>query len=282
MSEMRRCEEIQGTRLRVIVRDSFVGSCPECPRISSHLLSRPTLRAALCVLLAASVACTQDDWPLSLQQAFRRGVQAQKAGRLEEAEKAFLAVLRQGGKAAFVYHNLGLVYVQRGDNRRAVIQFREALRVDPRFAASRLPLAVALGRTGDLEGQAGQLRALREVDPKEPEYAYLLARAYTRLSADYYARIPKLNPRSARFYQVVGETYLLQGRNDRALGALGRAAQADPSLPGVHLALAQVYIKLGKTVEARRELQQELVVMPGSALALGLLKQLDAVAAKPE
>ena len=49
-----------------------------------------------------------------------------------------------------------------------------------------------------------------------------------------------------------------------------QAAQADPSLPEIHLALAQIYFESGKQAEALREAEQELAIVPESRAAQSL------------
>jgi tetratricopeptide (TPR) repeat protein len=95
--------------------------------------------AFLSCLALASRAAPQD-LPSQLQDVFRKGVAAEKAGRLDDAEKAFLRVLREGGRSAYVYNNLGIVYQERGDHARALAQFRKAIRLQPGYAAPRVLL----------------------------------------------------------------------------------------------------------------------------------------------
>ena len=260
---------------------------------------------ALAVSLASAAGQSDaQDMPARLEQLFRQGVEALKAGQLEKAEQSFLAVLSQGGKAAYVYNNLGIVYQERGEHLKAVPQFREAIRLDPAYGAPRaligasllavgqvpeaareleravkmmpaeplvrLQLARAYERGGNVPAMVDQYRALSEHSPSEPEYAYQLGRAYRKLSEWSYRRIMRRNPRSARIYQTVGQHYVLQGKVDLALRAFQQAAQADPSLPEIHLALAQIYFESGKQAEALREAEQELAIVPESRAAQSL------------
>ena len=52
-------------------------------------------------------------------------------------------------------------------------------------------------------------------------------------------------------------------------------AQADPSLPEIHLALAQIYFDLKRLDEARREVELELKLVPGSQAALTLRQKIE-------
>jgi Tfp pilus assembly protein PilF len=72
----------------------------------------------------------------------------------------------------------------------------------------------------------------------------------------------------------MGHNFRVQGRPDLALAAFERAAQADPSLPEVHLAMAQVHLDEKRWAEARREIERELELVPESAGARALLARL--------
>lgn len=276
-----------------------------------RLHSDALLRAALALFLTCDFATAQltRDLPKSLEGLFVQGVQAQKAGQLDLAEKDFLEVLRQGGKISFVYNNLGIVYQMRGDHVHAVAQFREAARLQPDYAAprilmgasllvmgevaeatrelelavklqpneplARLQLAKAYARSENFPARTEQFRALRKITPRESEYAYELGDAYAKLASWCAQEIARINPRSARYHQILGENYRVQqGRMALAVRAFTRAAQADPSLPGIHQALAEIYLEQGKEVDARREIEQELRIVPESSAALGLQQKL--------
>jgi len=74
--------------------------------------------------------------------------------------------------------------------------------------------------------------------------------------------------------QAQGHGFRVQGRPDRALAAFARAAEADPSLPEIHLAMAQIHLEQGRFADARREAERELEVLPESAGARALLARL--------
>jgi len=263
----------------------------------------------LLVLIVACVALGAQSLPPALTELFNKGVQAEKAGQLDAAEKAFLAVLEQGGKQAFVYNNLGIVYRERGDNERALVPFREAIRlnaryaaprvlmgssllalgrvkeaaaeleaavkIDPREPSARLELARAYARAGNLTGAVEQFRQLRQQAPGDPEYAYQLGRAHMKLSAWCIAEINRVAPGSARVEQILAENRAAQGRTGEAIRAYLKAAAADPRLAGIHLALAQIYVQEGKPEEARAEIERELAIVPENAMALAFKRKLD-------
>jgi tetratricopeptide (TPR) repeat protein len=263
----------------------------------------------LVVLLPAAPAAPAQD--LATPQAtFERGVESLKAGRLEEAEAAFRRVLKEGGREPYVYNNLAIVHQQQGRHAEAIAECREAIRLDAAYPAPRVVMGgslLALGRTAEavttLEAavkllpkerlpreqlarayeRAGrpaaaieQYRAMRDAAPDDPESAYQLGRAYLRLSEWAMQRLRDIDPGSARLYQALGHNYRVQGRADLAARAFERAVQADPKLPEVHLALAQIHAEQKNWASARVEIERELAIVPESAGALALQRRIEA------
>jgi Flp pilus assembly protein TadD len=267
-------------------------------------------RALLLVVLlpAPPVALAHD--PATPEATFARGVEALKAGRLAEAEAAFRRVLQDGGREAYVYNNLAIVHQQQGRHREAIAECREAIRLDAAYPAPRVVMGgslLALGRVAEavttLEAavklqpkerlvreqlarayeRAGrpsaaieQYRAMRDLAPGDPEAAYQLGRSYLRLSEWAMQRLRDVDPGSARLFQALGHNYRVQGRADLAVRAFERALQADPKLPEVHLALAQIHAEQRNWTSARAEVELELEVVPESAGALALQRRIEA------
>jgi Flp pilus assembly protein TadD len=268
---------------------------------------RGLLRIGLaCLLLRCASA--QQQWPANVREAFERGVEAQKAGRLEEAEGAFQQVLAQGGKAPFVHNNLGIVLQTKGDHSAALAQFREAIRMDPKYAAPRILAGASLAATGKFAAAAGELeqavklapgepqgrlqfawvlerlgrmeqaaeqyRELRKLAPSDPEYAYRLGKMYLKLSAKYLRKMTEVAPAAPRTLQLKGENLVAMGKEEEAIETFRKALSADPKQPGLHTVLAQIYAKQGKREEALNELEQELSILPDNAAALAMRRQL--------
>jgi len=261
------------------------------------------------MLYAAVATLAAQSLPPALADLFSTGVEAEKSGHLEAAEKAYLEVLKGGGRLPFVYNNLGTVYQLRGNHERALVQFKEAIRLDPKYSAPRILMGgslLALGRTaeavneleravkvapaelparvelarayeraGNRTGVVDQYNELRRLAPQEPEYSYQLGRAYMKLAAWCFQQIERVAPDSARVHLTLAENLAIQGRTGEAIAAYRKAALADPNLAGVHMALAQIYFKLGQLEDARHEIASELEIVPESAAALAFKQRLE-------
>lgn len=275
--------------------------------ISSRLVS-----LSLVLLLAAPGLRAQPLAP-ALATRFSEGVEALKAGQLDRAEAAFRDVLARGGDRAFVHHNLGIVHQHRNRHLAAVAAFRAAARLDPAFGPARLlagssllalgraaeavteleravrllpgekaahlQLADACERVGDAPCLVRESRVLAGFTPSDPEYTYRLGKAYLRLAEWSYKRIRAIDPQSARLSEALAREYLQQGQAELALGEYQRAAVRDPTLPGIHLALARIHADAQRWDDAIREVERELAVAPGSAAALELKARVDAARA---
>jgi tetratricopeptide (TPR) repeat protein len=289
-------------------------------RIRNFGLDTPSFTSLLATLFSllfahGEIRAQQPSLSPSLQELFVKGVEALKSNQLSDAEEAFQRVLHEGGKVSFVYNNLGIVYQQRGEHQRAVDQFREAIRLQPDYAAprillgssllvlnavpeaiheleravklqpreplARLQLAKAYQHSDNFPGIVEQYQALREFFPQEPEYAYQLGNAYMKMALWCHQQIRRINPRSVRLYQTLGENFRLQGRIEPAVRYLQLASQADPKTPGIHLSLAQIYLDQGKPADALKEVELELAIVPESAAALALGQKISSLKPKP-
>jgi Flp pilus assembly protein TadD len=240
-------------------------------------------------------------------------VEALKSGDLDTADRVFSAALRQGFKHSLVYHNLGVIAQRRGRHAEAVPRFQQALALQPNFGPSHLLLGsslLALRRNAEAQrelrratalmpqepqallqlakayeatenwiGAVQQLQKLVELAPAEPEYSYLLGKACTKLSGWSYRQIAKLNPHSARLQQALGQEYALQQKYDLALASFQRAAQFDPKLPEIHLAIALICVELKRWDEARSAIELELRLVPESKAALEVKAKIEATQA---
>ena len=245
-----------------------------------------------------------------LADRFSRGVAALKAGELDAAETAFREVLRQGGRRAFVHHNLAIVLQRRGQHADALREFRSAIGLDAAFGPARLlagvsllalerhdeavaeleeavrlmpgeavahvQLAEAYERIGDIGGLVDQYRRLVELQPANGEYRYRLGQAYLRLAQHSFERIREIQPHSARLQQALAGEYLRQGRVELAIQAFQDAARLGPKLPEIHAALARIHLDQGRLDDAAREVELELAVAPESLEARELEAAIEA------
>jgi Flp pilus assembly protein TadD len=269
----------------------------------------------LAAILSGGTLRAQQELPQSLHGLFEAGVAAEREGRLDEAAKDFQQILRQGGKVASVYSNLGIVYQMKGDHLRAITQFREAIRmrsdflaphillgasllaidkvpeavreferaleIDPKQSSVRVQLAKAYERENNFAAMLDQYRALRDLAPQDPEFAYLAGQAYLLVAAWCLEQMQRLDPQSPRVLESQADAYRAQGQNAVAIRLFQKAAAENPNLPGIHLALAQIYFEQSKMEDARHEIELELAIVPENSAAKAIQQKLNSATLNP-
>lgn len=121
----------------------------------------------LAVFLAvAAVACGDDASDSETAgDALSRGLEAQIAGDLDEAEEAYLEVLRLDPQNKFAYYNLGLLQQTRGNLQQAENNYRLSLNIDPDYPPAVFNLAIVRNDLGDVTEAIDLYRHVISVDP---------------------------------------------------------------------------------------------------------------------
>lgn len=213
--------------------------------------------------------------PPSAEAIITSAVQAERTGDLQTAEQQFREAVRIAPGNGTARYLLGAHLFAQHKNEGAIAELKQAVDLLPEKDGARLMLAKAYERAGNLLGAIDQFRILRRAEPQNAEYAYQLGRAYQSLAAWCFERMRQLNPRSARVYQVLGESRIIQGQTGLAIQAFQKAAETEPTVSGSHLALAYIYARQGRRKEALEETGRELAIAPESAAALDLKRKLD-------
>jgi len=277
------------------------------PNVSLKCL--PSHHLLLLFLCAATLCCAQENPLPSLETQVAPGIEALKSGDLDTAERIFANALQHGAKHPLVYHNLGVIAQMRNLHVEAIQRFHEALALQPAYGPSQLLLGASLLAVGrhteavhELEravklmpeqpqarlqlakayeasenwlSAAQQLQKLIEMAPHDPEYAYQMGKAWMRLSGWSYQQIARIDAKSPRLQQGLGEEYLAQQKYDLALVAFQRAAEADPKLPEVHLAISAILLEQKKYDQALAEIDAELKLVPQSKAAAELKAKIE-------
>jgi tetratricopeptide (TPR) repeat protein len=137
--------------------------------------------------------------------------------------------------------------MDKGDPRRALLEFKNAVQAMPRDAEAQYQLGNAYGATGDLGASAAAFRRATELNPKHREAEQKLTQLMT----------------------VLGDRRLVE-EAERRLHTLLSASPADVTALNT---LAFAELKLGKRAEAIRHLEQVLATSPQQLNSAVLLAQ---------
>jgi len=138
-------------------------------------------------------------------------------------------------------------------------------------------------RCATLLGEQGPLldlvRVLNQHFPHDPEVLYVTVHVYSDLSTQAAGELAQTAPNSIPALEMDAETNELQGKWDQAEKDYRKILDENPRYPGVHFRLARLLLSKPNPGpdfqdEAKKQLQQELVIDPGNAGAEYVLGEL--------
>lgn len=264
-----------------------------------RLLTVVVVHLAFGALLVAGQP-RQDD--PRVQQLYTEAKTAQASGDLETAVKRYEAIIELAPRLAPAYNNLGSIYIQQREFRKAQetlkkglsinpsmptasallgaaeYELREYAEAEPQLAAAlraspkdnnvELYLARSLLQLGKLEQAAAHLRTLSQRDSRNQEVWYLLGRVYMQLSEESLTKLSQIDPNSYLVHQVSGEVMESMNNLDGALLEYKKAVELAPQKAGTHYHLANAYWSLLMWEPARKEFSAELQNDPSNCQAL--------------
>lgn len=236
-----------------------------------------------------------------VQELYAEAKSAQAAGNLPQAAERYEAILKIAPRLAAAYNNLGSIYLQEREFRKAaqVLQrgleinrdmpsasallgialyemgeygaakprLEVALRANPSDGNAALYLANDLIHLSEFEKAAEQLQALARREPRNQEVWYLLGKVYMELSQTSLAKLNEIDKNSYLVHQVSGEIMESMNNLDGALLEYKKAVELAPERHGTHYHLANAYWTLLMWEPAKKEFLAELVNDPQNCQA---------------
>ena len=191
------------------------------------------------------VAAAEDDRKRAAAEARARysalvskGNTDSNAGDYNRAIADFNEAIRLDPKSSLAFRNLGDTYTNIGDHDRAIADYNEAIRLDPNDALALSARGVAYANKGD----------------------------YDRAIADFNRAI-RLDPQSAHAFRNRGVVYATKGDNDRAIADFNRAIRLDPKSGLALRARGVAYANKGDNDQAIADFNEAIRLDPKSSLA---------------
>jgi tetratricopeptide (TPR) repeat protein len=204
--------------------------------------------------------------------------------RNAEAEKIFRKVIQQKPDFAGAHVNLGLLYLQMSQLDDAVVQFREALRLEPgRDDALGALLntwrvqARAAVDAGETEKALSILIQARKASPQDPDVLDDFGMVALRMglypdAGEAFRGVLSVHPDDAKSLYGLGRAQIGQEKYEDAAATFSTYVQKYPQDASGHYALGVSLASLEKTAEAAEQFHRSIEIQPAqteSYLQLG-------------
>ncbi|HEV2577010.1 MAG TPA: tetratricopeptide repeat protein [Acidobacteriaceae bacterium] len=161
-----------------------------------------------------------------------------------------LAVLTQGctrnpNVRKVKYLNSGKAYEAQGKDKEAIIQFSNAIKIDPHYADAHFELAKAYLKTGSPMGAYAELRRTVDLDPKNVDarlelgQIYLAGHAYPK-SLEQANAILAIDPKNADAWGLKSAIAMANNDHPEALKDIQQALTYAPNRAGFHAQLGLI------------------------------------------
>ncbi|HVU47603.1 MAG TPA: tetratricopeptide repeat protein [Terracidiphilus sp.] len=151
-----------------------------------------------------------------------------------------------------------------GNTNAAIVEYRKAIAINPHLPGIHFELAELLHTSQDaaIKKQAEQeYRAAIADNPHDEKALSRLGdiaaqNGDTKQEYAYYSKAVELQPNDAAARLNLAKVLLEMNQDDKALALLESSEQLEPTNDIVHYRLATLYRKMGRTEDARREVEQ--------------------------
>ncbi|MFC1708959.1 tetratricopeptide repeat protein [Candidatus Omnitrophota bacterium] len=144
------------------------------------------------------------------------------------------------------HNEIGVIFLNQDIYDKAIPEFKESIRINPRFDQAYDNLGVAYDKSGNLEEAVKQHKKALE-----------------------------LSPYNVKIYNNLGNAYIKLNQFEKAIESYKKALELNPDYKAVYNNLGVIYFKRGMYDEARKYWQRALKIDPNFKLVLDNLKVLE-------
>lgn len=203
------------------------------------------------------------------------------AGQFAKAEAALQHALVLNPKTPGAHMFLGILAFQQGDAKRAAKELTTELAGRPDNVEALTWLGIVELSLDKPEDAAAALDHAAKLAPANPETLYYQGRAHTRVAANAYRALYKLNPNSALVHRALAESLADSGQPAKAIAEFQAALRRQPKDADLYEELGDEEQKISRFDDAEAAYTQELTLNPHSAIALYNLGKIDVDRGQP-
>ena len=203
---------------------------------------------------------------------YRRGNAYNEQGDHDRAIKDYDEALRLNPKHANAFSNRGVAYGHKGEYDLAIQSYDEAIRLDPSHADAFSNRGVAYGRKGDYDRAIQSYDEAIRLNPNHANALFDRGNAYRRKkdydrAIDNYNEALRLNPKHANAFSNRGVAYGHKGEHDLAIQSYDEAIRLNPRHLNALYNRGNAYTRKGDYDRAAQDYDQVLQLNPKHANA---------------
>jgi tetratricopeptide (TPR) repeat protein len=177
-------------------------------------------------------------------------------------DKALLTMALTDPDGALMHEMMGRELARHGDEAQAMVNLREALKINPHLAGAHLELGELLYNSSNEQLQAQAVPEFQTAlaDNPNDEKAHLMLgeaaakRGDTKTAFGEDSRAVELQPGDVDALVELGKVLMTMNEDGKAQEMFERAVKADPSNTVAHYRLSMLYRRQGKTTEATQQM----------------------------
>ncbi|MGB6822875.1 MAG: tetratricopeptide repeat protein, partial [Candidatus Acidiferrales bacterium] len=174
---------------------------------------------------------------------------------------------RDPQKAKANYVQKGVAYMKKGQYSSAVIEYKNALKIDPTYVDAYIKLAQADEALGDAQSSYAALEKAVEIDPNRTDSRFERARFFLavqhfREAEDDATFVIKLDPNNGEAYRIRGSALAAEKKYEQALQDFSKAVELEPTKASPYLDVALANIALQRLPEAEQNFKKAIQVDP--------------------
>jgi tetratricopeptide (TPR) repeat protein len=178
------------------------------------------------------------------------------------SDKALLTMALSDPDSARMHQVMGRELARHGDEGQAIVNLREALKINPHLPGAHLELGEILYNSADekLQAQAASEFQAALADNPNDEKAHLMLgaaaakRGDTKTAFNEDSRAVELQPDDVDALVELGKVLMTMNEDAKAQEVFERAVKADPSNTVAHYRLSMLYRRQGKTAESTQQM----------------------------